>query len=208
MKSIAVKAMLASVALGAAVFALAGTASASHVNAVITVPDQATVGQPVEVQAALRYADEGLPVKSTPVTFFTDASFGGVTGDVVLGQAVTDEDGVATLTYEPRSASEHQIRVEYLPPGETEPEVVTRSISVVDGGSQLYRSTAGVEIPGLNVWLLIAVVSGVWAILLSVALRVIAIARAGGDAEPVPASAARLGQTQEASPRSGGAGAR
>jgi hypothetical protein len=189
MKSIGIKIMLVSVALGAAVFVLAGTASASHVNAVITVPDQATVGQPVEVQATLRSVDGGLPLAGTPVTFFTDASFGGVSGEVVLGRAVTDENGVATLTYEPRSASEHQIRVEYLLPGETEPEVATRSISVVGGGSQLYRSTAGVEIPGLNVWLIIALVTGVWAILLSVALRVIAIARAGGDAEPVPESA-------------------
>jgi hypothetical protein len=47
----------------------------------------------------------------------------------------------------------------------------------------LYRSTAGIQVPGLNVWLIVAVVSTVWLILFSVAVRVIAIARAGDDAD-------------------------
>jgi uncharacterized membrane protein len=54
-------------------------------------------------------------------------------------------------------------------------------MTLAGGNVQLHRSTAGVNIPGLNVWLLIALVTTVWAILLSVALRVIAISRAGGD---------------------------
>ncbi|MEE8347908.1 MAG: hypothetical protein V3S20_11220, partial [Dehalococcoidia bacterium] len=171
MNYIAIKVMLVTVALGAAVFALAGTANATHVSAVITVPDEVTVGQPMEVRAALRPADGGSSLEGISVAFYTDASFGGVTGEVELGRAVTDEDGVAALTFEPRSASEHQIRIEYLLPGESEPEEVTQSIFVIDGGTQLYRSSAGVDIPGLNVWLIIAVVSTVWLILLSVALR-------------------------------------
>jgi hypothetical protein len=44
------------------------------------------------------------------------------------------------------------------------------------------------------VWLLIALVSGVWAILLSVALRVIAIARAGAAAEATASEATSAGQ--------------
>jgi hypothetical protein len=174
------------VALAAAVIALAGTAAATHVSAVITVPNEVTVGQPTEVRASLQAADGGAPVAGTPVTFFMDASFGGVSGDVELGRAVTDETGVASLTYEPRVGAEHQIRIEYMLPGEEEPEALTRPVSVIDGGSQLHRSTAGVDIPGLSVWLLIALVSTIWLILLSVALRVIAIARASDHADAVP----------------------
>ncbi len=189
MKSIAIKVMLVSVALGAAVLALAGTASASHVKAELTVPDQATVGQPTEVQATLHSADGGSAVADVLVVFSIDASFGGVSGEVELGRGMTDENGVATLTYEPRSASEHEIRVQYLLPGEDEPEVATTTIFVDgDGATQLHRSTAGVNIPGLNVWLLIALVATVWAILLSVALRVIAISRAEGDGPAVSES--------------------
>lgn len=181
MKSTGIKVMIIAVALGASLVALAGTADASHVAALITVSDDATVGEPMEIQASLRSAHESQPITGAPVTFYMDASFGGVSGAVVIGRTVTDENGVATLTYEPRFASEHEIRAEYLPPGDSEPEVISKSISVTDGGSQLHRSTAGVNIPGLNVWLLIALVSMVWAVLLSVALRVIAIARAGSD---------------------------
>ena len=247
MKSLGIKVMLISVALGVAVLALAGIASANHVLAVITIADEPTVGQPMEVRAALRSAacsvvdvrydtlsltfasstssarasaaahrpgsllrsaDGGLPLEGTSVTFYSDASFGGVDGEVVLGRAVTDESGVAALTYEPRSASQHQIRIEYLPPGESEPEEITQPLSVAEGGSQMYRSSAGVHIPGLNVWLLIAVVSTVWVILLSVALRVIAIARAGGDAETPLDSAHQPGRAGDhrAASQSGASG--
>jgi hypothetical protein len=183
MKSIAIKMVVAAVALGAAVLALAGTASASHVKAELTVPDQATVGQPMEVQATLHSADGGSPVADVLVVFSMDASFGGVSGYVELGRAMTDGNGVATLLHEHRIASEHQhqMRIEYLPPGETDTVVLDRSMTLAGGNVQLHRSTAGVNIPGLNVWLLIALVTTVWAILLSVALRVIAISRAGGD---------------------------
>jgi hypothetical protein len=195
MKSIAVKVMLVLVALGAGVFALAGTASATHVSAVITVPEETTVGQPAEIQATLLVADGGAPVAGTSVTFYMSASFGGVEGVIEVGRGVTDENGVATLDYEPRAAGNHEVRVEYVFPGETELEVASTSISVA-GGSQLHRSTAGVDIPGLNVWLIIALVATVWAILLSVAVRVIAIAYAGGDAEAIPEVAAPQGNVE------------
>ncbi len=201
MKSIAVKVMVVLVALGVAVYALAGTANATHVSAVITVSEEVTVGQPSEIEAALRVADGGAAVAGTAVTFYMSASFGDVEGLVEIGRGVTDENGVATLEYEPRAAGNHEVRVEYVVPGETEPEVASTSISVA-GGSQLHRSTAGVNIPGLNVWLIIALLATVWAILLSVAVRVIAIAHAGGDTETVPEGAIPQGQA-ERQPASG-----
>lgn len=81
------------------------------------------------------------------------------------------------------SAGEHEIRIQYVLPGDSEPETATASVTLPGVTSQLYQSTAGVQIPGLNVWLLMALVATVWAILLSVALRVIAIAHAD-DAPP------------------------
>ena len=202
MKSIAVKVMLVLVALGASVYALAGTANATHVSAVITVPEEVIVGQPAEIQATLLVADGGAPVAGTAVTFYMSASFGGVEGVAEIGRGVTDENGVATLEYEPRAAGNHEVRVEYVVPGQTEPEVASTSISVA-GGAQLHRSTAGVDIPGLNVWLIIALLATVWAILLSVAARVIAIAYAGGDAETIPAEGAAPQGQAEGQPASG-----
>jgi hypothetical protein len=168
--------------MGAAIFALAGTADASHTKLDVVAPSQLTVGDSVDIQAVLHAAHGGEAVAGATVTFYMDGSFGGIDGEVILGQAVTDENGIAALSYQPRSAGEHQLRVEYLTPGASEPEETTWSHTVTGTTGQLYMSSAGVQIPGLNVWLLIAVVAAVWVILLSVAVRVIAIANAPTDA--------------------------
>jgi hypothetical protein len=195
MRSIATRVILISIALGATVFGLADTASASHVKLQIEGPAEVAVGHSVGVQATLRSADDGLPVAGAAVTFYTHASFDGVSSKVELGKAVSGKDGVAILNYQPRTSGEHEILVEYLTPGSAEPEVATWSHVAADGGSQMYWSTAGMNVPGLNVWLIIGVVSTVWLILVSVALRVIAIARSDDDAEitAAPSSTGRAG---------------
>ncbi len=121
-------------------------------------------------------------------------TIGGITGDVDLGSAVTDANGVAHLTYQPRTAGPHEIHVRYAYQG-GETEDAAASFSVPPTTAQLYQSTAGVSIPGLSSWALMALVAVVWAILLSVAGRVIAIAHAGAvepEANP-PAGRAQWG---------------
>jgi len=176
MKVIVIKVIFIFVVLVIGVLGFAGTAQAAHVKVELVTPTRIIVGDTVNVQTVLHSADEDASITGATVIFYMKASFGGVAGEVELGRAVTDKNGVATLDYHPRSAGDHQIRVEYVTPGASEPEEVTWSHSVVSDG-QLYHSTAGVQIPGLNVWLIIAVVASVWAILLSVAWRVIVIAR-------------------------------
>src|SRR3990170_2592937 len=178
----AVTALFVSVVMGAAMFALAGTADASHATLKVVAPTNLTAGDSVDIQAVLHSAHGGEAVPGATITFFMDGSFGGVEGKVLLGQALTDKDGVAHLSYLPRTAGEHQLHVEYMTPGSSDPEVATWSHDVSGATEQLYRSSAGVTIPGLNVWLLMGVLAAVWAILLSVAARVIAIAGAGSEA--------------------------
>ncbi len=185
MMSLAIKTTLISLTLGVAMLALAGTASASHVKVDISAPQQGAVGDAIRVDATLRSADTGLPLANTPVSFYTEGSFGGVTGEIELGRAVTDQNGIATLSYQPRSVGDHEIRISYVAPGESEPEVAVTTISVA-GASQLHRSTAGIQVPGLNVWLIMAVLTIVWSILFIIGLHIVAIARAGSDVAPVP----------------------
>jgi len=199
MKSVLVKVVVASMAIGMAVFALAGTAGASHVKVEVLGSSQDPGGGPAAVQVRLRSADEGLPVANATVTLYADESFGGVTGRVELGQTLSDQDGVATVRFHPLSAGDHQIRVEYRTSGESQPEAATISITMPGITSQLYQSSAGIQIPGLNVWLLMALVATVWVILLSVALRVVAIAHDGEAAE------APRGRRADASAYQGGA---
>jgi hypothetical protein len=178
MKSIVFKASITLLALGVAALGLAGTASASHVVVNLSVPHEMAIGQPMAVQANFHSDADAAPIAGVTVIFHEEVTFGGVTSDVELGGAVTDENGVAALTYEPRTAGTHEIHVRYTY-GDGEEEDVAASLNVPATGQQLYRSTAGVKIPGLNVWLLMALVATVWAILLSVAFRVIAIAHDG-----------------------------
>ena len=189
----AVTALLVAVVMGTAMFALAGTADASHATLEVTAPAHLTAGDSVDIQAVLHSSHDGSAVPGATISFYMDGSFGGVDSKVLLGQAVTDKGGIAHLNYLPRTAGEHQIHVEYLTPGSNEPEVATWTHDVSGAPQQFYRSTAGVQIPGLNSWTLMALVGAVWAILLSVAVRVIAIAGAGSEAgagAPAPRSRA------------------
>ena len=183
MRPVAIRATLISLAVGAALSAVAGGANASQVSIGISAPEQAAVGDRIEVSATLQSTDDGRPLADTPVIFYTRGSIGGVTSDVELGRAVTDGEGIATLSYQARAAGEREIRVEYLAPGESEPQFASATISVT-GAPQLHRSVSGVQIPVLNSWLIIGVMTTVWSILFFVALRTIAIAGAGSETWP------------------------
>lgn len=176
MKSIAIRTTAALLALGVAMLLLANTAEASHVVVDMTVPEQPAIGQPSTITAQFHADTDQAAIAGMAVAFHEQVTFAGVTNDVDLGSAVTDSSGVATLTYEPRVAGTHEIHVSYTYGDGTEAEDAVASLSVPATGQQLYHSSEGVKIPGLNVWMLMALVATVWAILLSVAFRVIAIA--------------------------------
>ncbi len=174
---------LAAVILTTTVFAVGGAAEATHVDLSVAPPEELAVGSPAETQVTLLTADGAAPVAGAVITLFREASFAGTVGEIEVGRAVTDENGVAILGYEPRAAGEHQMRAEYLPPDATEPEETTWSQSVAGTTEQLHQSTAGIQVPGIDVWILMAVLATVWTILLSVALRVVAIARDGREVD-------------------------
>lgn len=168
------------VSVGFLAVALTGPVRASHVHVSASVPSSAVLGQVLRMPVALR-APDGAPLQGTTVVFYLHAEFAGVTGEAEIGRAVTDEQGMATLVYRPRLAGHHEIRMEYITPGEETVEVVDTAFEVA-GTEQLYRSAANVEIPGVSGGLLMAVLGTVWSILLWVAFRFVAIARAGATA--------------------------
>lgn len=163
---------------------LASTAQASHVNVRITESTDAVVGQPVQLQAHFTSASTGQPVAGAVATFYMQGDFIGVSGDVEIGRSVTNQDGIATITYEPRDAGQHQVRVDYTLANDTAVEHAPASINVADAPGQVFQQTAGVRVPGLNRWLIIAIASLIWAILFGVAVTVVRIARAAGADDP------------------------
>jgi hypothetical protein len=169
--------LLASLAILAAV---AGPAIASHVDVSVTNVGEVAVGETVAIPVALRTTN-GTPLAGTVVTFYLHMAFAGVEGEAQIGRVVTDASGVASLAYRPRLAGHHELRMEYLAAGGTDIESTTTVIEVT-GGAQLYHSPAGVDVPGVGVELLMVVLAAVWTILFWVVLRIVAIARAGGEA--------------------------
>lgn len=177
-----VRAAMAFLAIGMMTAALAAPVVASHVVVRTSFPSAGTVGEIVPLAVELRTPD-GAPLSGTTVTYYLHMSFAGVEGEADIGSAVTDDNGVATIQYQPRAAGRHEMRMEYLAPGATTAEEVVATFDVT-GGTQLYRSAGGVDIPGINAGLLMVVLGTVWLILLSVAFRLVAIAHAGGATEP------------------------
>jgi hypothetical protein len=173
----------------AIVVAFAGPATASHVDVSVTTVGEVAVGETVAIPVALRTTD-GSPLAGTVVTFYLHMAFAGVEGEAEIGRVVTDERGVASLAYRPRLAGHHELRMEYLAAGATEVESTTTVVEVT-GGAQLHQSAAGVDVPGVGVELLMVVLATVWTILLWVVLRIVAIARAGGEAGDVGPEARR-----------------
>ncbi len=197
MNSMALRVLFSALVVGAAGFAIAQSAFAAHLVVEVSALDQLEVGQPAELRVALSSIDGAQHPANVAVTVYTEVSFGGVTGEVMLGTALTDANGVALLDFEPRLAGEHELRIEYLHSGDVEPGVATAMVTVA-GASQLHHSTAGIQIPGLNVWLIIALVGSVWSILFSVGLRVLAIARAGAIGDEAVVESGLVATAQEA----------
>jgi hypothetical protein len=169
--------LLACLAAGSLVVLLATPTLASHVSVRTSFPAAATVGEVVQLAVDLDTPD-GDALEGIAVTYYLHMAFAGVEGEAVIGRAVTNASGVAVIGYLPRAEGVHEVRIVYEPEGATAVEEVRGTFEVA-GGEQIVRSAGGPDIPGINPGLLMAVLGTVWLILLSVAFRLIGVARAG-----------------------------
>jgi hypothetical protein len=168
----------------------AATAHASHLLTHVSEPTTALVGQPSEVDAAVTSADTGAPVAGVSVTFYAHATFGRVDGFMEIGRAVTNSAGVAAISFVPRESGTHDIRVDYTGSAGSAVEQTTAAIAVDGAAPQMYVQKAGIQIPGLNSWLIMGLLTVVWGTLIFIGVTIIRIARAGradGLALAVPA---------------------
>jgi hypothetical protein len=155
------------------------TAHASPLEVSIASATNAVVGQPGDVSATLVSPDTGKPMAGVNVTFLAHATFGKVDGFMEVGQAVTNSQGIASVSYVPRDPGDQAIEVSYVPTTGAKAETATGSISVAGAPAQMYVQTAGIQVPGLNSWLIVGLLTIVWGTLFGVGVTVIRIARAG-----------------------------
>lgn len=175
----------ASIALAAitALLTLAASPALAETSLLVAAPGEARVGDTVPVTVTV--TESGAPVAGAIVLLSRDARFGGVGGSVEIARATTDAAGVADLSYIHRAAEETTtLRVNVVDSD------TTLEFDVISVGEpeQIFQSDFGVNLPGLGGWVLIALVAGLWMIILSTVLqlRSVAAEEAGSSDRPRP----------------------
>ncbi len=167
----------------------AGAASPVTPNLEVKLPMEARLGGAFTARAILTDG-RSHPLPGMTIVFEADAAWGGeLQGHMVIGTAVTNMDGVATLTVHPRSSGAYEVAA-YFPGSGRYGPVMQEADLRVRGDAQLYSPSAGIKIPGLNLWVLAAVIGIVWGTYFLVGLRVLAIVRPPLPAMDVAESAA------------------
>lgn len=158
----------------------------------LRLPESIRLGTTISVSATLTDR-RGMPIEGATIAFERPGFWGeGLNGHMLVGQAVTDENGVATITDEIRTSGDVDIEASFAGDGVHAQAMAEGHVEVV-GDRQLYHPTAGLRVPWLNLWVLAGVIALVWFLYLVVGSRVVAIARAGASeaatGSVVPASA-------------------
>lgn len=167
------------VSLMAAGFVLFGTAGAlaDHWTVEVSAPEEGALGETIQLTATVHDAATGQPVEGAELVYFSSVSFAGVGGDIELGEALTNDLGVAVFDYELRKLGTHTITIE----GGGEPNVLSFPVTI---GGQLYRSPERIAlIPGAGGWVVTLVVAVVWVTMLVVGFSVIRVTQGSPPAE-------------------------
>jgi len=160
-----------------AVLLVSVPALAAGVGISVGAPDRVAVGQDVEVKAVL--SQDGVPVVGAEVALTYQTTWAGESSRVELATAITDDAGIAVLTYQQRADDNREMQVVYIGP-DTEPvEPYVFTITVEAGGEQLYVNQSGVEIPFVNGTLVILVIAGVWFLIALAAVYLVRVGIAG-----------------------------
>lgn len=174
-------------ALVAAMLTIPATAGADHLDVDTEAPSVVAPGGVVEVRVVLRDSGTGLPVPGATVVATREATIVGVTGQVVLGSATTDELGRAAVRWQQRAEGGEAVVVAYGGSGDTVLESQPFTVLTSGTARQIVRGTAGVRIPGLGAWVLLGVMALVWGIIQFALVGPIVVARRYAEpAEPEP----------------------
>jgi len=108
----------------------------------LTVPPQLNTGEVLSLVAELNDI-QGKPISSATVKFLLSENFF-ASGSMEIGDAVTNDVGVATLQYIPRRPGETEVIARY---NTTE---ASHSLNITDSGEVFYHTVAGLHLPSLG----------------------------------------------------------
>ncbi|MBI4294626.1 MAG: Ig-like domain repeat protein [Chloroflexi bacterium] len=155
---------------------LAGNDNIITTTLTLDTPDQAAFGSPVTLKARLQ-DNAGQSVAKATVRFYSPASFLSGAGLMRIGEAVTSEQGVAVIDYVSRRNGQIEIMAEFEGDSSYGPSQAAVSI-MVEGNRQLYEAEAGIRVPFISKWFLVAILSAIWGTFFFVALLVLKVASA------------------------------
>ncbi|MDH3261237.1 MAG: c-type cytochrome [Acidimicrobiia bacterium] len=154
-----------------------GGALADHWTVEVSAPEEGALGETIQLTATVHDAATGEPVESAELVFFSSVAFAGVGGDIELGEALTNDLGVAVFDYELRKLGTHTITIE----GGDEPNILSFPVTI---GGQLYQSPEGINlIPGAGGWVVTLVIGSIWVIMIIVGVAVIRVSRGSPPAD-------------------------
>ena len=151
----------------------------------LTAPAVENLGEPMQIVGTLHDAD-GAPIPDVVLDFFIRAEILNNRALVSIGDAVTNEAGVAALTYAARQSGLLFLQAR-LAETDTLPAIRVQLEVDIVGDQQLFSESVGTDAPPFELWALVGLIATVWLLLVSVTLRIYVIARRGSDEAPVEA---------------------
>ena len=161
----------------------AGAAAEGESVLTLTAPREALLGEPMPLRVTL-HDDTGAPIADAIVRILLPTEFLNKFGRVEVGRVLTGPDGRGLLIYEPRQSGVIGLEAEWAP--EDGPLLTAALESEVFGDRQLVIEEFGNTAPQFEPWLIVGVLTVVWATLFSVTLRIYAIHRESASPGSVP----------------------
>ncbi len=136
----------------------------------VAAPEDVPLGNMARIMALLEDV-QGNPISTAIIVFTSPGSLGGAVAEMDLGDVLTDAAGIAVLDYQLRVEGQNRFIARFH--GNSSYQPAEASVEVVAiGTAQLSPRTAGVRVPFLGSWTLVAVLLGVWSVYLIVMLLV------------------------------------
>lgn len=105
----------------------------------LTMPQQAQAGQPMTITATLSDSNRQ-PIPNATVTFFFKVDFF-ASGLMEIGEAVTDDKGVAIFEHTPRQAGNIQVVARY------QPIETSTTLTLTEADKPFFQAEAGLRLP-------------------------------------------------------------
>jgi hypothetical protein len=128
----------------------------------LTGPEEVTLGGTARIVASF-YDGNGKPITGARIVFTSPVAFVGIVDEMAIGEALTDADGIAALDHQLRIQGQNKIIARFYG-DETFQPAEASTLLVATGQAQLAQRTAGIDLPVVGSWTLIAVIGAVWAV--------------------------------------------